>query len=222
MPRADLRTRRLSKDNAYYDLKQKIIYGELQPDQIVREENLASLLEISRTPLREAIQRLEIEEFLVRQPNGRLKVASISNKEVEEIFLARSMLEGYIARHAAKNVTDKDIYHLTSMLEKIRLGDSQEIVSHGFEFHDYLCDMSDLKTFEKILNMLKDHAIRYCRIISMYGDWNTNSDEEHRHILQQIIARDEDGAELAMREHILSSLSIAINRIKEIEKQGKE
>lgn len=71
----EMRSRRLSKDNTYYALKQKIIDSELEPDQAVNEESLAALLGVSRTPLREAIQRLENEDFLVRQPNGRLRVA---------------------------------------------------------------------------------------------------------------------------------------------------
>ncbi|WP_245237488.1 GntR family transcriptional regulator, partial [Paenibacillus ihuae] len=93
-----LRTRRLSKDNTYFELKQKIIDNELKPGQNVHEESLAALLGVSRTPLREAIQRLENEDFLVRQSNGRLKVAPVTLEELEEIFLVRGMLEGHIAK----------------------------------------------------------------------------------------------------------------------------
>ncbi|MFD1775928.1 GntR family transcriptional regulator [Paenibacillus rhizophilus] len=216
-----MRTRRLSKDNTYFALKQKIIDSELKPDQNVHEENLAALLGVSRTPLREAIQRLENEEFLVRQPNGRLKVAPVTMDEVKEIFLIRSMLEGYIAKNAAKNATDKDIQNLTAMIGNIKQsfqsGESQDFVSYGFEFHDYLSEMSDLKTFVKILNHLRDHALRYCRFVSLHGDWNKQADEEHNLILQMIADRNEDGAEKAMQDHILSSLSAALERIKGIQ-----
>jgi DNA-binding GntR family transcriptional regulator len=216
-----IRSRRLSKDNTYYALKQKIIDSELEPNQAVNEENLAALLGVSRTPLREAIQRLENEDFLVRQPNGRLRVASVTIKEVEEVFLIRSMLEGYIARSAAKHATDKDILHLTTMMERIKhsfqLGDKQDFVSYGFEFHDYLSEISELRTFEKVLNQLRDHSLRYCRYVSMHGDWNTQADEEHNYILQMIADKNEDGAEKAMRDHILSSLSTALARIKGME-----
>lgn len=217
----EMRSRRLSKDNTYYALKQKIIESELEPDQAVNEESLAALLGISRTPLREAIQRLENEDFLVRQPNGRLRVAPLTITEVEEIFQIRSMLEGHIARNAARNTTAKDIQRLTLILEKLKhsfqMGDNQDVVSYGFEFHDYLSEISALKTFEKVLNQLRDRSLRYCRYVSLHGDWNTQADEEHLAILQMIIARDEDGAEQAMREHILSSLSAALERIRGIE-----
>ncbi|MEK3717274.1 GntR family transcriptional regulator [Paenibacillus sp. FSL R7-0333] len=217
----EMRSRRLSKDNTYYSLKQKIIDSELEPDQAVNEESLAALLGVSRTPLREAIQRLENEDFLVRQPNGRLRVAPLTIKEVEEIFQIRSMLEGHIARSAARNATIKDIQRLTLILEKLKqsfqMGDQQDVVSYGFEFHDYLWEISGLKTFEKVLNQLRDRSLRYCRYVSLHGDWNTQADEEHLVILQRIIARDEEGAERAMREHILSSLATALERIRGIE-----
>ncbi|QUL54058.1 GntR family transcriptional regulator [Paenibacillus tritici] len=217
----EMRSRRLSKDNTYYALKQKIIDSELEPDQAVNEENLAALLGVSRTPLREAIQRLENEDFLVRQPNGRLRVAPLTITEVEEIFQIRSMLEGHMARSAARNATARDIQRLTLILEQLKhsfqMGDKQDVVSYGFEFHDYLSEISTLKTFEKVLNQLRDRSLRYCRYVSLHGDWNTQADEEHLAILQRIVARDEDGAEQAMREHILSSLSTALERIRGIE-----
>ena len=217
----ELRSRRLSKDNTYYALKQKIINNDLEPGQAVNEESLAAMLGVSRTPLREAIQRLENEDFLVRQPNGRLKVAPLSLKEVEEIFQIRSMLEGHIARSAARNATDKDIQKLTVMMTHIKqsfqLGEKQDFVSYGFEFHDYLSEISGLMTFEKVLNQLRDHSLRYCRYVSLHGDWNTQADEEHNDILQMIADRNEDGAEQAMREHILNSLATALERMNGIE-----
>ncbi len=221
-----IQNRRLTKDIAYLEVKEKIIYGELKPDQIVREEQLATMLEISRTPLRQAIQMLEMEEFLIRQPNGRLKVASVSQEEVEEIFTIRSMLEGNIARNAAKNATTHDIEVLTEILEKLResfkLGSSQEFVSYGNEFHDYLGEISGLKTSVNLLNLVKDHANRYCRLVSIYGKWNAQADEEHDLILQSIKNKDGAAAELAMRDHILSSLMDVTNRIEEKVQNGEE
>lgn len=211
------KNRRLTKDHAYSELKQQIIDGILKPDEVVTEEQLTTLLEISRTPLREAIQRLEMEDFLVRQSNGRMKVASANKKEMEEIFLIRSMLEGTIARQAAIKATEKDIFVLKNALEKIKTsfqdGAKQDFVSYGFEFHDYIGKISNLKTFEKTLHKLRDHSLRYCRLISSYGNWSTQADEEHAIILQSIIDQDPEAAESAMKNHILSSLSTAMESI---------
>ncbi len=213
-----VQNRRLTKDVAYYQIKQKIIYGEFKPDEVVREEQLSEMLEISRTPLRQALQMLEMEEFLIRQPNGRLKVASITKEEVEEIFQIRSMLEGSIARNAATNASSDDINVLTEILEKLRqayhFGYSQEFVTYGNDFHDYLAEMSGLKTSVKLLSMIKDHANRYCHFVSMYGKWS-NQVDEHALILEGIKNKDGAFAELAMKKHILSTLKDVINRIED-------
>lgn len=218
-------SRLLTKDIAYSNIKQKIIYGELKSDQIVREEKLASMLDISRTPLRQAIQMLEMEEFLIRQPNGRLKVAPVMKEEVEEIFMIRSMLEGKIAKHAAGNATKDDEVVLSEILDKMRyafrIGNNQDFVTYGNEFHDYLAEISGLKTTIKLLNMVKDHANRYCHLVSMYGKWNEKADEEHDLIFQSIKKSDGDGAEMAMKEHIMSSLRDVLNRIEEKEQLGE-
>ncbi|MBP3039818.1 GntR family transcriptional regulator [Bacillaceae bacterium Marseille-Q3522] len=224
--KANVKTRRLSKDIAYAELKQRIINGELEPGKIIQEESLAEVLGVSRTPLREAIQRLEIEDFLVRQANGRLKVVSVSLMEVEEIFIARSMIEGYIARHAASSASAEDVKKLTVILEKIKqsflLGFNHDFVTYGFEFHDYLAKISGLYTFAKMLDHLHDHSLRYCRFVSLHGDWNIKADEEHSLILQQIAEGNKEGAEEAMRDHILSSLSTARKKIYELEINRKE
>ena len=216
----EMHSRRLSKDNTYSVLKQKIIDSELEPDQPVNEEGLAALLGVSRTPLREAIQRLEQEDFLVRQPNGRLRVAPLSLTEVEEVFQIRSMLEAHIARSAARNATPGDIQRLTLILDRLKhsfqTGERQDFGSYGFEFHDYLSDISGLKTFSKVLGQLRDRSLRYCRYVSLHGDWNTQADEEHLEILRRIATGDEEGAEQAMREHILSSLATALEQIRHI------
>jgi DNA-binding GntR family transcriptional regulator len=218
-------SRLLTKDIAYSNIKQKIIFGELKSDQIVREEQLASMLDISRTPLRQAIQMLEMEEFLIRQPNGRLKVASITKEEVEEIFMIRSMLEGKIAKHAAGNATKEDEVVLSEILDKMkysfRLGNNQDFVTYGNEFHDYIAEISGLKTTIKLLNMVKDHANRYCHLVSMFGKWNEKADEEHDLIFQSIKKKDGDGAEMAMKDHIMSSLRDVLNRIQEKEQLGE-
>lgn len=221
-----LRTRRLSKDNTYFELKQKIIDNELKPGQNVHEESLASLLGVSRTPLREAIQRLENEDFLVRQPNGRLKVAPVTVEELEEIFLVRGMLEGHIAKNAAKNATSQDIQHMTAMVEKtnqsLHLGSDKDALPFGFEFHDYLSEISGLHTFERILSQLRDHTLRYCRYVSLHGEWNSQAYEEHSLILQRIADRDEEGAEKVMQDHISNSLATALKRLKTVDETRKD
>ncbi|WP_248930992.1 GntR family transcriptional regulator [Paenibacillus hamazuiensis] len=216
------RARRVSKDIAYLELKERIINGKMKPGQNFNEESIAAELEISRTPLREAIQRLEMEELVLRQSNGRLKVASISRKEVEEIFIVRSMLEGFVARNAASCAEEKHIQALTSILENIKFateqGNEDDITLYGSEFHSYLYELSGRSTTIKILSMLNDHINRYRSLIKHSRGRQGKAVEEHQRILDFIAAKDADGAERAMKEHILSSLDTAIKSIENYEK----
>src|SRR5699024_9954948 len=128
-----------TSDYAYTNIKESIITGELKPDEPIVEKQLAQVLEISRIPLREALHRLELEELVVRQMNGRLKVASISVQEVKEIFTVRGKLEGLVVANATENAMPKDIDHLKTILEMIKKsieeGKIEEILYYGSEFH---------------------------------------------------------------------------------------
>ncbi len=210
--------RRFSRDYAYYEIKNKILNGELRPDQNVVEDRLAKELEISKTPLREALQRLEVEELVSRQANGRLKVASITVKEVEELFLVRSYLEGIISKQATENATTENIEELSSYCEKIKRAidekDSDEVLYYGDKFHNLLYEISENKTAIKLLNMLNDHITRYRRLIPKINESKFEQDyEEHSLILSYIIDGDKLKAESAMQDHILSTMNIAIKSI---------
>lgn len=214
-----IRNRRLStKDYAFYEIKQKIISGELEPDQTVIEDNLAQDLEISRTPLREALQRLEIEELVIRQPNGRLKVAPISAHEVEEIFIVRSLLEGIAAKQATTKATPKDIQNLAKLTREIVEAAAEErmedVVFYGSQFHSYLYEICGNRTVSKILNQLNDHISRYRRIGPLRNAGRgLAAADEHQRIFNHIAAKDADGAELEMRAHIQNSLASAAESI---------
>mgnify|MGYP000869254504 FL=1 len=211
--------RRLStKDYAYYEIKQRIISGDLEPDQPVNEESLAQELEISRTPLREALQRLEIEELLIRLPNGRLRVAPISVKEVEEIFEIRSYLEGIVAKQATMNASEDDIQNLAQLTREIVLAAEEsrreDVVYFGNRFHNYLYEISGNQTACKILSQLNDHISRYRRLGPIRDAGRSRkAAEEHQAIFDRIAARDPEGAEKAMYTHIRNSLSTAVKSI---------
>lgn len=209
-----------TRDFAYGEIKKQIVIGELAPEEPIVEEHLAKKLDISRTPLREALQRLEIEEFVVRQTNGRLKVAPISIQEVEEIFTIRSMLEGIVVEQATKNATEKDIRHLqhmTNIFEKTyKVGDLDEILYYGEQFHTYIYELSGNKTAIKMLYQLNDHVHRYRRFVPWKTMRQPNSITDHKQIVQQISQQDEIGAKKAMEDHIIQSLRVVIRALRSI------
>lgn len=208
--------RRLStKDFVYFEIKKQIIENTLQPSLPINEITLASQLGISRTPVREALQRLEIEELIIRQPNGRLKVAPISIQEAREIFSVRQLLEGLVVKEATLKATNDDINKLqmlTDLLNKAAESDRRmDVVNYGSEIHSYLYKISGNITAVKILNNMNDHILRYRRLGPTESI--TRSKEasvEHQQLFETIAKRDYEKAEFLMKEHIRNSLAAAI------------
>lgn len=208
-----------TRDFAYEAIKKQIIKGDLSPDKQIVEEKLASELDISRTPLREALQRLEIEELVVRRTNGRLKVAPISIREVEEVFTIRKKLEVIVVGQATDNATKQDVRHLkhiSKMFEETcHEGSMDEILYYGGLFHSYIYDLSGNKTAVKLLYQLNDHIDRYRRYIPDNITRQTDSIEEHNRIIHFISKQDTPGSKQAMEDHMNNSLKIAIQSLQE-------
>lgn len=207
-----------TSDYAYSNIKESIITGELKPGVPIVEKQLAQVLEISRTPLREALHRLELEELVVRQMNGRLKVASISVQEVKEIFAVRGKLEGLVIAHATENATAKDIDYLQTILEMIKNsfkeGQIEGILYYGSEFHSFIYELSKNKTAVKILYQLNDHINRYRRMISNHNiNRFEKSISEHEQMIKCMRENDMESAQLAMEHHIKASMDTVISSI---------
>ncbi|MFD1778939.1 GntR family transcriptional regulator [Fredinandcohnia salidurans] len=212
-------TRVSAKDIAYTEIKERIIKCSFQPGEPIVEDELANELEISRTPLREALQRLEIEELVERQPNGRLKVASISVQEVKELFLVRSLLEGIIVVEAIDNITENDIKHMSYLVymikENSRESNYEDVNHFGSQFHSALYNLSHNRTVIKILYQLNDKISRYRRL-AHYVDTRKTSDE-HEIILDHIVQKDRHNAEITIKNHILDSMNQAVEAVKRYE-----
>ncbi|MFD1778933.1 GntR family transcriptional regulator [Fredinandcohnia salidurans] len=218
-------TKGSAKDFAYYEIKRRIIDGILQPNQPVSEEDLSSKLNISRTPLRGALEKLEFEKMVIRQPNGRLKIAPISVEEVKEIFKVRSKLEEIAVAEATENATQEDIKNLKDIADNLRdaskEGNIEELLKYGVDFHSYIYELSRNGTVNNFLSQLYDHIHRYRRLVPNQSVKRAIEEgEEHQLILECITNKDIKGAELAMKKHIENSLSSAITAIGIYEKNN--
>lgn len=208
-----------ASDLVYLELKKKIIELEYKPEDVVSEEMLCGEFGVSRTPLRQALYRLELEGLIVKQSNGRMHVAPVSIQEAEEIFKVREVLEGLIAREAAQRITPSEIDHLKDLLELMRRAAQQkriiDTIKYGSQFHHQLYEPSQNKTAINFLAQLRSRIERYRRLS---GYTNPRYDtllpvEEHEAILKAIMARDEVLAEKEMRAHIRRSLVSTIETL---------
>lgn len=214
-------SRQTTSDTVYEFLKKKIIELEYEPDEHLVEEALTAQLGVSRTPLRQAMYRLELEGLLVKKPNGRIHVASISIKEAKEVFLVREVLEGLIAREATRNIADDEVYQrlgdtLLLMRNAAENNRQADVVRYGSEFHQILQEKSDNQTAVLLLEQMTNRISRYRRL-GAYKDPNYPSlspVQEHELIYQYIQSKDEIKAEEAMRAHIKRSYESTVSALK--------
>ena len=211
-------------DYIYEKLIKDIIEMTFKPNEHLVEANLAKRLEVSRTPLRQALYRLELEGLVTKNPNGRITVSPVSIQEAEEIFLVREIIEGLIVREATTKIFQssecesiinslEDITHL--MRKSAESNRYKSVVSYGSEFHGLLAKHSENTTAVNILEQLNNRISRYRRL-GAYIDPDYPSIipvNEHENILKHIIKQDAVAAENAMRDHIRRSLKNTISAI---------
>ena len=209
-------SKRLSaSDVAYQELKRAITEWEHAPGVQLIEENLSKELEVSRTPLRQALYRLELEGLIIRQPNGRIHVAPITVEEVEEIYKVREVLEGLLAREATSRITVEHLRRLEDILEMMRRSAEQhrneDTVKYGSNFHQLLHELSGNHTARRFLEQLNSRIERYRRIggYKNPGYVPMRPVEEHQQILDALSHGDPDEVEAAMRKHVRHSFLIA-------------
>lgn len=187
---------------------------EMKPNQIVRERRLAEQLNVSRTPLREALNRLEGSRWLTRSEDGVLSVTSINLDELMEVLQVRKLLETEAARLAAGHL-DKDIAsalrsRLTGLVKQERLTQAEDDAFND-EFHAAIADACGNHTLARLLSDMR----KLTRISSIRNWPNRLSkvSQEHLTILDAIVDGDPDAAVVAMRAHIESARMHILNSL---------
>jgi DNA-binding GntR family transcriptional regulator len=201
-----------TSDLIYEEIKRRIIEFEYEPNEHLSEEHLAESLQVSRTPLREALFRLQLEHLVTKQSTGRIVVSRLTISEAEELYQVREFLQALVAREAALNMTAPLLAKLDDKMAQMRQsaadGQYAEMVANGRDFHKLLYEAVPNGTVIRFLEQLRNRIDRYRRIGGYkYPNYSPQLPiEEHQHILECIRRGDADGAEAAMRLHIRNSL----------------
>src|SRR5262245_38457242 len=203
---AVLRTR--SRAEFVYDsLRDAISDGRIAGGERVREEEIARNLGVSRTPVREALQRLQQRGLLVLGPGRGLVVARLSQQQVIELYAMREILEGSAARFAAQHATAAEIAMLYQLQEELKAaeGDAMLHVSLNRRFHQAIYQAAHNRYLMQTLDALDDSFALLRSTTFRLPHRQRNSDEERRRIIAAIEQRDPDLAEQAAREHIVQA-----------------
>ena len=187
------------RDVVFQTLRQAILRGELKPGERLMEIHLAQKLGVSRTPVREAIRKLELEGLVSIIPNKGAYVTGITRKDVEDIYAIRSLLEGLCARWATAHITEKQ---LDALEENIYLsefhaskGHAQKLTELDDQFHDILYEACSSKMLEHQLRDFHEYVRRMRKQNLSGSERGLEAVLEHKQIMEAICRKDADRAQ---------------------------
>ena len=187
------------RDVVFNTLRKAILKGELKPGERLMEIALAERLGVSRTPVREAMRKLELEGLVSIIPNKGAYVTGITRKDVEDIYAIRSLLEGLCARWATAYITEKQ---LDALEENIYLsefhaskGHAQKLTELDDQFHDILYEACSSKMLEHQLRDFHEYVRRMRKQNLSGSERGLEAVLEHKQIMEAICRKDADRAQ---------------------------
>lgn len=211
------------REIVFESLREAIINGRLRPGERLMEIQLADEMGVSRTPVREAIRKLELEGFVVMVPRKGAYVAGISMKDIADVFEVRAALESLAAGLAAERITEEELEKLERSLvlvaESTEAQDLDSLITADTDFHDILYAASRNEKLVQIVSNLREQIQRF-RMASLSSPGRMKvALEEHRKIVEALSARDIELAQNLARDHIENAENSMIDVIREEEVQ---
>lgn len=197
------------REIVFETIREAIISGRLPPGERLMEMQLADDLGVSRTPVREAIRKLELEGFVVMIPRKGAYVSGLSFKEIADVYEIRGALEGLAAALAAERATEQEIEDMERLLVKIAAcieeGKMDRIIELDSDFHNSLYKASHNQRLVQMISLLLEQIQRY-RVTTLSHPGRARAAlEEHRSILEAIAKRNVKRAQELARDHVESA-----------------
>ena len=192
-------------DQVFEHLEINILSGKYSKGETLTESKLSVELGVSRTPIREALRRLEQEHLIEEAPKG-VVVVGITEKDLDDIFAIRLKLEGHVAAMAAKNHTEGELAIVREALEfqefYLDKNDPDRIKSMDSRFHETIYKMSGSTVFYDVLEPLHKKILKYRKASVSNTSRAEASVAEHRAIYEALVARDSELASKLVLEHL--------------------
>lgn len=196
------------RDVVFNTLRQAILRGELKPGERLMEIQLANKLGVSRTPIREAIRKLELEGLVLMIPRRGAEVAEITEQNLRDVLEVREALEELSVKLACEHATQAQIEEMKQAAqvfkESLSGDDVTRIAEADVAFHDAINMATDNQKLIQILNNLREQMYRYR--VEYLKDSRTRGTllKEHREIYEAVAGRDEERAKACIRCHIMN------------------
>ena len=194
------------RDVVFNTLREAILRGDLQPGERLMELQLAAKLGVSRTPIREAIRMLEQEGLAVTVPRKGAEVAKMTLKGMEDVLEIRGALDELASQLACERITEEQLVRLDArkqdFIESLKSGDVKLIAEADVNFHDVIYEATGNPKLVSLLNNLREQIYRYRVEYIKKVENHPILIKEHEAIYQSLLNRNQEEAQLAIREHV--------------------
>lgn len=198
-----------ASDLAYRKIRAQILSGELAPGSQLKEEDLADICKVSRTPIRDALRRLEAEMFIRRTDTQRSYVAEWSSADIDEIFTLRAMLESYAAGQAALRMSAAQQAELQAHNATIhdaisgrKTLDIDTFLHHNRLFHNLIIEAAGSERLTSLITRIVQQPVVHRTALRYDRSELVSSYTEHQQLVMAIAERDADWAQAVMQAHI--------------------
>lgn len=211
------------RDVVFNTLRQAILTGELKPGERLMEIHLADKLGVSRTPIREAIRKLELEGLVTMIPRKGAEVAQITEKSMNDVLEVRRAMDALCAELACERITDEEIQQLgqacVTFEAAVKTGDVKKIAQADVELHDIIVKATGNQRLVQLINNLSEQMYRYRFEYIKDASQHQRLIEEHRVIYESILKKDRETASQAARMHIDNQKKAIIAQIRSEKKR---
>lgn len=206
------------RDVVFNTLRQAILTGELKPGERLMEIHLANMLGVSRTPIREAIRKLELEGLVTMIPRRGAEVAQITEKSMSDVLEVRRAMDALCAELACERITEEDLERLKEACGQFEQAtgtkDVKKIAQADVELHDIILQATGNSRLIQLVNNLSEQMYRYRFEYIKDISQHERLVEEHRMIYESLVNRDRERAAEAARTHIDNQRKAIIHQIR--------
>ena len=190
-------------------VRERILKGEYQIGEKIKESSIAQELNVSRTPIREAFKMLEEEGLLDYLPNRGCYAKGFTKRDVSDIYTVREALEEIAMTWACERITDEEIDKLEEQCELMdfytKKRDVQKILAMNSSFHDIIYNSTGSRFLAQVLRSYKGYLDKTRKSVFYREEFLDSIQEEHKAIFEAVKSRDKEQAVIAIKKHLASS-----------------
>lgn len=206
------------RDVVFNTLRQAILTGELKPGERLMEIHLANKLGVSRTPIREAIRKLELEGLVTMIPRRGAEVAQITEKSMNDVLEVRRAMDVLCVELACERISEEELSQLKTACDNfeqmVKTRDVKKIARADVELHDIILRATGNSRLIQLVNNLSEQMYRYRYEYIKDFSQHEKLVEEHRIIYESLVNKDKETASDAAKIHIDNQKKAIINRIR--------